>query len=569
MATKDKSSGLLSKMVQLIRPAAKDGRTDDESELGQDSEFVKKALKERIERKRADDSVRRREFNHLRKLRNASPLVGSYVVGGRPSIFQSSSGFGAEDRALTIKKIDDIEAHMSQNWSDQKLGNPPVRKPVARPLPPVVTQVHQATEPAPLLSDDDADYDFTKVDLTPAAPRPAPAKVPAVADEPTQAMPLESFKNSVVDTSMSGFSNSKLISIELVDSLGDPNLQDAAIRFAEGDDAGAEAALLAVIQTEEDQPGSADPCAAGLFDLLRGTGQKERFEAVALDYAQRFGRSPPEWFSTPDMLRQRNKAGGANGQTNGLKDHVNVWDCPADLTLPALQSLQASLKHAQQPWHLNWGQLQSMAPDAARSLATLFEGWCKQPVKLRFDGADVLESALRSFTPRGDPRVDQMWWHLRLDALRILRLHDEFEDAAMEFCLVYELSPPSWSEAKCQLENAEAHDAAGPASVFSDSSLGALAPADPVVELTGELQGDAVDVLHKLPSSVKRSERLTISCNLLIRIDFSAAGSILNWVAQRESEGCRVQFVDVPRLVAAFFTVIGINEHAKVVVRAK
>jgi hypothetical protein len=55
----------------------------------------------------------------------------------------------------------------------------------------------------------------------------------------------------------------------------------------------------------------------------------------------------------------------------------------------------------------------------------------------------------------------------------------------------------------------------------------------------------------------------------LIRVDFSAAGSILNWAAQRESEGCRLQFVDVPRLVAAFFTVIGISEHAKVVVRTK
>ena len=35
----------------------------------------------------------------------------------------------------------------------------------------------------------------------------------------------------------------------------------------------------------------------------------------------------------------------------------------------------------------------------------------------------------------------------------------------------------------------------------------------------------------------------------------------------RETEGCHVQFRDVPRLVAAFFNVIGINEHARVVVR--
>jgi hypothetical protein len=50
-------------------------------------------------------------------------------------------------------------------------------------------------------------------------------------------------------------------------------------------------------------------------------------------------------------------------------------------------------------------------------------------------------------------------------------------------------------------------------------------------------------------------------------VDFSAAGSILNWVAMREAEGCHVQFRDVHRLVAAFFNVIGITEHARVVPR--
>jgi hypothetical protein len=60
-----------------------------------------------------------------------------------------------------------------------------------------------------------------------------------------------------------------------------------------------------------------------------------------------------------------------------------------------------------------------------------------------------------------------------------------------------------------------------------------------------------------------------VSCDKLVRVDFSAAGSILNWVAAREAEGCHVQFRDVPRLVAAFFKVIGIDEHARVVLRSR
>jgi ABC-type transporter Mla MlaB component len=59
-----------------------------------------------------------------------------------------------------------------------------------------------------------------------------------------------------------------------------------------------------------------------------------------------------------------------------------------------------------------------------------------------------------------------------------------------------------------------------------------------------------------------------ISCARLIRVDFSAAGSILNWVAAQEMQGRQVQFHDVNRIVAAFFRVIGINEHARIVPRS-
>jgi hypothetical protein len=38
-------------------------------------------------------------------------------------------------------------------------------------------------------------------------------------------------------------------------------------------------------------------------------------------------------------------------------------------------------------------------------------------------------------------------------------------------------------------------------------------------------------------------------------------------VAARQSEGRIVQFQDVNRLVAAFFNVVGIHEHARVILR--
>ena len=55
-----------------------------------------------------------------------------------------------------------------------------------------------------------------------------------------------------------------------------------------------------------------------------------------------------------------------------------------------------------------------------------------------------------------------------------------------------------------------------------------------------------------------------VSCARLIRVDFIAAGDLLNWVLARRSENRSVAFVDAHRIVALFFGAMGINEHAQV-----
>jgi len=176
------------------------------------------------------------------------------------------------------------------------------------------------------------------------------------------------------------------------------------------------------------------------------------------------------------------------------------------------------------------------------------------------------------------------WWQLRLDGLRILRQQDEFELAALDFCVTYEVSPPPWQEARCDCSREQVHaltaateapDLLG--DLLYSSSAAAVQPTtafmtmasapSAVVELSGDVLGDAAEALDKLQSGVTRGQLLLISCDRLIRVDFSAAGSILNWVVARKSEGAQVQFRDVPYLVAAFFNVIGINEYARVVLR--
>ena len=47
-----------------------------------------------------------------------------------------------------------------------------------------------------------------------------------------------------------------------------------------------------------------------------------------------------------------------------------------------------------------------------------------------------------------------------------------------------------------------------------------------------------------------------------MRIDFVAAGSVLNWVAECQQKNALVRFSNLHRLNAVFFNLIGINEHS-------
>ncbi len=86
-----------------------------------DQAVSKLLLKEMVERKRRNDLVRKREFDMLRRMRQRQAIAG-HDPGDWPSVFQGGESSRPDDRAKTIKKIDDIEAQMFMPWWKPKHG---------------------------------------------------------------------------------------------------------------------------------------------------------------------------------------------------------------------------------------------------------------------------------------------------------------------------------------------------------------------------------------------------------------------------------------------------------------
>jgi hypothetical protein len=104
-------------------------------------------------------------------------------------------------------------------------------------------------------------------------------------------------------------------------------------------------------------------------------------------------------------------------------------------------------------------------------------------------------------------------------------------------------------------------------SLSEDNGPGSGAVKMATVELSGQMVGDIGTTLAKLDRELNAAQVVTVSCAKLIRVDFIAAGDLLNWVLAKRSENRSISFVEAQRLVALFFGAMGINEHAKVRVR--
>lgn len=549
MATSTTGSGLFSKVAKFVRNPNVHWADLDKvgREPGAATEPMlvhsRQTLKDMIERKRHEDAVRKEEFDNLRQLQRATPPAKPDAVDESGIPGGTTGATDLDDRALTLRKIDEIEALMSKQW--WKAQPPPLNDALSasRAAPQDVRKVNgESFFASTLMKSDLIDFDDipTQIGQVPSAPSESGVQM---GEPESQA----GWPRQLIDGS--GFDSSKLFAAEMADNLSDPDLEEAAVRFANGDDAGAEAVLLAALRGQPVLSDVAQAQAEALFDLYRSLGQQANFEREALNYAKQFWCPAPLWM--PPVSRQ---AGSIPG---------SVWHCPAQLEPQALAQLPGHLP-AGQGLSLDWSGLEVITARAARNLAALMADWSMQEGRLYFEGEQVLEQVVRAATPRGVRQTASFWWALRMDLLRILQRPDDFEMAAFEYCITYEAAPSPWRAARCELLQALPVVAAKPPVIEDADALPASLVA---LELAGELVGDAAQGLTLLKDTGQQARVLTISCTQLVRVDFSAAGVILNWAAQRQAGGCQVEFRDVPPLVASFFNLIGINQHAQVTTR--
>ncbi len=613
MAESKEGDSFFRKVVRFVANPATDW-----SEIGARPDEVqdleRTEIKAMIERKRRNDFVRKREFDVLRKLRREGLSPEQLAALGGSSKVEDSEvrmSEGARQDAGVKAKIDEIELQMVGNEgirpSERQRYTPPTAvAPVAEPvLPRAPAQPGPAARPpgrdrieppAPLAAAAKPDPYISPLPLldpvlpparpaAAASPRPAaasPAAAPASNVRPltgaasaqgSGAAPAATRATAVPALDLALDFNGAQLAMEVSEVVHDPELDEAVIAFANADFALCEQAI-----TQMARPGAARHRHAEtwhvLFDLYRATGMQAKFESLAMDFANGFGTSAPQWYSLPKQVAEA--AAQEERPSRGQIVGDVGWVSPEVLDIDAVARLRSATLQLPLPWVLDWTALEQVEPEAAGHLTSLLRIWAPQKLELRWLASERLINALQEAAPTGVRDADPAYWMARLEALRLSNRPDQFDEAAIDYCVTYEVSPPSWESAVCVVRTGSSANSTTtpPMSIVSqvmtlphdtgmhDDHGGIQRVAS--VELSGQLAGDISATLKKIDASLGTAPLVNVACSRLIRVDFIAAGDLLNWVLTKRSENRSVTFVDAHRLVAMFFGAMGINEHARV-----
>ena len=329
-------------------------------------------------------------------------------------------------------------------------------------------------------------------------------------------------------------------------------LEEAAILYSNGQ---AQPASVALRQALADPGLGAWQSLAWLMllDLHQAAGDRPAFESLALEYAARFESSPPGW---SDALGA--PASAARAAVNGSAA-VTFAERLDGSVAAQVESIIATSGRRRETI-VDFGKLEAIDIAAAEALLRLLAQFERAPDALVVRSAEALFSAARNTIEPGRRDPSEAGWMLALQALRVLGRQQAFEDLSIEYCVTYEVSPPSWEPIGGAIRAAAAD---APLQAGGAPPLPAAREPE-AFALRGDMLGRMHGELPALRAHAAPHGTVLVDCRGLRRMEFVAAGDLLNEVVAMRSAGKQVQFIEPNYLVYALMLVMGIQELAEI-----
>lgn len=325
-----------------------------------------------------------------------------------------------------------------------------------------------------------------------------------------------------------------------------PVIDEAAILFANDQNEMVEAMLLGAID-DGDLGESTVTAWWMLFDLYQITDKQLSFENLALRYAAKFETSPPTWV-TPTQ----DGANDPRGNTAGAGTTV-AFSGKLD------ESIQKQLDRAQKLGETNpllrleFSRIGEVTPEGCALMLTALKKLQRSGCDLMLISASEFATKVRATLEVGRRDETEAPWLLLLEILQLLNRQQDFEEASIDYCVTFEVSPPAFIMPKSTVTSVidTDFDQAPPPNVFSMPSV--------VDGKTG--------LIDEITRFAKQHNPAIIDCSRLTRVDFSAAGQLLSGLAPLIGDDRVIELHNVNQLVTALFNVMGLREIARILPR--
>jgi ABC-type transporter Mla MlaB component len=329
-----------------------------------------------------------------------------------------------------------------------------------------------------------------------------------------------------------------------------PAVEEAAILYANGQVDAAEVALRACLDggcRNERQPWWM------LFDLYQASGREHEFESIAIDYASHFETSPPAY--SPAFAPSAGPAAQAAAQPFAGVTPTATLSGQLDATAGA--QLARVLASTLPLVRLEFNTIASATPEGCAVLLQALQTLRRAGRELVVAGADHLIAVLRPMLAIGDRGAGEAPWLLLLELLLLMNREKDFEETAMDYCVTFEVSPPSF---EAPARAALSVGASAPNTVAGDRFL-----------LPGLVEGAGTALLDAISAYAGQHAALVLDCSRLARIDYTAAnalGARLRQLADHPDanggdEKRSIELRDLNHLVAALLRLLGVGEYAR------
>ncbi len=368
-------------------------------------------------------------------------------------------------------------------------------------------------------------------------PKPAAAPVGLARSDVPFATPVPTSEGPPLD--LSEFVFSEIAAEFQVEAEVDPldaEAEEAAMFYANGQDAAARSLLEK--STRERRSGPAERLWLMLFDLLRLSGQKAAFDALGIEYARAFEKSPPAW---RDLAVSAQVPGKVVGTALFKGDLLGDNDA-------GFEAVRLALKKNPH-LRLDLSKLRKLDAGGCERLLALLQQARRGRGEIDLLGRDDLGALLDAQIAAGRPE-DRPCWLLKLELCQLRGQLEVFEDMAINYAVTFEISPPSWEFDRV---------------VDGEAAPLELAVADQLLTeayvIKGEIKGARFGDLQAYAAA---NDPVLIDCSTVTRMDFLSAGALLNVLTSVKRSGRQVIVRHPNHLLAELFRVVGLRGVAEI-----